>query len=136
MPVIAQRAAYMDDSRKAIDTLTIALGTWLLLSPFILRFSEFESTNEMLMGALMVVLGFWRMTLYEPAAPRAVIDTTRFNDSGGTPRYTLAAIALWLAISPFLLGYASQPVPVVNLFACSIGAILLSTGGSGCERCD
>jgi hypothetical protein len=71
----------------------LALGIWLIMAPFALGYSAIDAAviNDGAFGVLMVGLAAYSM-----AAPRRVAEAFT---------WLAAAVGLWVAYAPFLLGY-------------------------------
>lgn len=73
----------------------IALGFWLMMSRFVFRHEAPESsflTNDLICGFIVITLGFmsfWHKT--------------------GWAHFLTAAVAVWLIVYGYLLGYPSPP---------------------------
>lgn len=90
------------------DTGNAVLGLWLVFSPLVLGFQTelVDMGNTVLVGLLLLAAGLGGMFV-----PRAWED------------WTESALGLWLAVSPWVVGFAST-VATVN--AAVVGLIVLT----------
>ena len=88
------------------DWFGIALGFWLLVSPWNLGFSEHSAAtmNALVMGSILVLEEMLELNVHEAA--EEWIDIVA---------------GIWLLVSPFALGFASSAMPTVNTMA--VGAL-------------
>lgn len=93
-----------------LNWVNLALGIWVLLSPFVLGFSnngpaQWNNVATGIAVALMAVLGasVWNI-----------------------------ALGIWLFLSPFVLGFSQLPAPLWNnvILGALIGVIALSLSSS------
>jgi len=82
---------------KTLNWWALGLGGWLILASLIFGYRAVPAAmwNAIIVGALVIGLAFW--------AERR--EDARFDEGID---WTIAAVALWLVISPFMLGYSSQ----------------------------
>lgn len=80
------------------DWLILALGTWLLLSPLLLEYTQTTAASNAYAVGLGLIL-FAILGLIESRAWEA---------------WANLLLAGWLIVSPFALGYADAPTPAWN----------------------
>lgn len=108
------RNLYLNHVRAA-SVLDILSGLWLAVSPYVIDFGILDysiSSNNHVMGMIIVGLGIVRLF------PRA------FNMTG-VSWYT-GIIALWVTVSPWVLGYAREGAPATNNFFTGVVVLLLA----------
>jgi len=93
------------------DWAGIALGAWLLVSPWVVGFSDQNAAtmNALIMGTILVLEEFLELRVHETA--EEAIDLL----SG-----------LWLVISPFVLGFASHTAASINTVAVGLATVLFA----------
>lgn len=93
-------------SLKWEDWLGVALGAWLLASPWLLGYAEQSAAamNALFLGTTLVVLEFLNLDAHE--------DLEEWLD---------IAAGVWLVVSPFVLGFAQVGAAAIN--AIGIGAL-------------
>jgi hypothetical protein len=82
----------MSSRMHAGDWISVALGLWLIASPWVLGFSEHGAAlwNAILFGVAIVALEFIDVYYPDPWPERASL-----------------LLGLWVAISPLMLGFAA-----------------------------
>lgn len=111
---------------RAVSGVNVLLGLWLVLSPWLLRYSD-EATatwNQVVVGSLVVLL----------AAVRATRPRSR-------PRvgWVTVGLGLWVAVSPFVLveGAAAGDEPVYwNAVAAGLLVALLAAFSAAVTHVD
>ena len=93
------------------DWVGIGLGVWLIVSPWMLGFSDQSAAviNALVMGSFLVLEEFLEVVVHEMA--EEWIDLVA---------------GLWLMISPFVLGFATQTVASVNTVAVGLLTVLFA----------
>jgi hypothetical protein len=93
-------------SLKWEDWTGVALGAWLLASPWMLGYAAVSAatTNALFLGAALIFLEQLNLDAHE--------DLEEWMDM---------AAGLWLMISPFALGFAEVPAAAIN--AVAVGAL-------------
>ncbi len=88
---------------KTLSWIVALLGLWEIVAPFILGFGVVPAGvwNNVIVGILLIILGAW-------AALTSNIGTAKTLD------WIAAVVALWLIISPFILGTALIPAALWN----------------------
>lgn len=105
---------------KTLNWWVLGLGGWLILASLIFGYWSVPAAmwNAIIVGVLTIALAFW--------AERR--EDARFDEGID---WTIAAVALWLVISPFMLGYSGQLLlaswndPIVGILI--LGASLRAT---------
>jgi len=105
---------------KTLNWWIVGLGGWLILASLIFGYWSVPAAiwNAIIVGVLTIGLAFW--------AERR--EDARFDEGID---WTIAAVALWLVISPFMLGYSGQLLlaswndPIVGILI--LGASLRAT---------
>lgn len=89
------------------------LGIWLILSPFLLGFSDVASAtwNNIIIGILLAVVAGW-------VASSRVISSA--------PKWFNFILGLWLIFSPFILGFSGFAVPFWNNIIIGIAVAVLA----------
>ena len=90
------------------DPVGVALGAWLIISPWVLGFQDVDAAMWCAV-ATGIVLG--AVALGATLVPHAWEE------------WTEGAIAIWLVVSPWVLGYATVEDAMVN--AVLVGAAIL-----------
>jgi hypothetical protein len=93
------------------DLVGIAVGAWLVASPWVMGFSgsNAATVNAFVMGIILMLLELMEFEEHEPA--KEWIDF---------------AAGLWLLISPTALGFASLALASVNAIAVGLFTVLLA----------
>jgi SPW repeat len=93
------------------DLTGVALGAWLIASPWVAGFSDSiaATVNAFGIGTLLVLLELMEFEQHEPA--KEWIDFV---------------VGLWLLISPTVLGFASLRIESVNANAVGLLVVLLA----------
>lgn len=94
------------------DLVTLALGFWIGVSPWLLGYSQtlpFAMWNALIVGGAIAVLAAIDMDL--PA---------RWEE------WSLAALGLWLAVSPWLLGFAGDRVVAGAMIASGVIVVVFA----------
>ena len=89
------------------DVVSFALGIWLIVSPWVLAYAtnQYPMTNAVVVGALIAL-----------AAAGALYAFQVWEE------WLNVALAAWLIASPWLLGFSTLQVAVVNQVA--VGALV------------
>lgn len=91
------------------DPVNAALAAWLVVSPWALEFSDHRVASA---GIIIVGVALFAAALGAILVPRAWEE------------WTEAALGLWLAASPWVLGFADQQRAMTN--ALVVGAVVLA----------
>lgn len=93
------------------DWVGVALGLWLLASPFVLGFSDQSAPtiNALVMGTILVLEEMLELGVHETA--EEWIDLVAGS---------------WLVISPFALGFTSYAFATVNTFVVGLLTIVFA----------
>jgi hypothetical protein len=83
-----------DGGARTGTTLNIILGLWLIIAPFVLGFNSMMGAmwNSIIFGVIVLAL--------------AVVG--EYNVSETWSRWINAVIGLWIVVSPFFMGFASD----------------------------
>ena len=104
---------------KTGGVITLLAGLWLIISPFILNYSNLgvSSTNAVIMGVIVGVLALVNLASYEAAW-------------AGWINFLLG---LWMIIAPFALGHSGIGTVVTNevILGIIIAAFSLTSALSG-----
>lgn len=94
------------------DWTNLVLGLWLVASPWVLQFSTASAAtwNAWISGSIIAVL-----------AAAALYQVQKWEE------WTNAVIGIWLVVSPWVLGFSSDPVTTWN--AAIIGLLVLCVAG-------
>lgn len=108
--------AYVND--KTIDTassINLIVGIWLILAPFVLNYAFYgaNAANDVILGIVIAILALVRMTNHQLVWPSWL---------------TLVA-ALWLIVSPFVLGYSGIAQVIWNdiIAGIVVGALAITS---------
>jgi hypothetical protein len=103
----------------------IWVGIWLFFSPFIFGVTEFHvATNNMLFGALVVILGIG-MIFYE-YYHRERVEKGSFLQGLFYPWVaSQLLIGAWLFISPFMLGFTATRLAISDML---FGTVVVALG--------
>jgi hypothetical protein len=77
--------------------MDFALGLWLIISPFVLRFRDLSGKatgDTIVFGILIAAFSLW---------------TAMSADAPSVASWLVMLFGLWIAISPFVLGFRSFP---------------------------
>ncbi len=86
--------------------LNIALGVWLMIAPWALRYDDAAArTNDIWVGILVALAALVALA-WDPA------------------RFANTALGAWLIVSPFALGYAGWQAAALN--AIIVGVVVLA----------
>ena len=93
------------------DPVNALFGGWMILSPWALGFSRdsMALSNSVIIGALLLAVSLGAVIL-----PQAWEE------------WTEAALGLWMAASPWILGYAHLPGATASAFATGIVVLVLA----------
>jgi hypothetical protein len=106
-----ERGTAMLKSLKWEDWLGVALGLWLLLSPWILGYSDASAAtmNALFLGATLIFLEQLNLDVHE--------DLEEWLD---------IAAGMWLVASPLVVGFASATVAAINAIAVGTLTVLFA----------
>jgi len=93
------------------DPLNAALGVWLILSPWVLGFQD-QATPSMNAVAVGILLG--ATALGATFVPRAWEE------------WTEGALGLWMAISPWALGFTAMREPKMAAVVTGVAVVVLA----------
>jgi hypothetical protein len=79
---------------QGIGIINLVAGMWLILSPFLLGYSQGAMANSVLIGIAVAIIAIIRLAM------------TRDAWTG----WLVAAIGLWLIIAPFVFGFTEPAV--------------------------
>ncbi|MFA6427682.1 MAG: SPW repeat protein [Candidatus Magasanikbacteria bacterium] len=115
MPTTMQQQRMYVKTTSGVD---IVAGVWLILSPFILSFTEVTSAlwNSIIFGIAVIAL----------SALRETEEGTKVR----WPSWTNAVIGLWLVLSPFILGFTDNRVAYINTLVLGIIVLILASWGA------
>lgn len=101
------------------DWTNVALGLWLFISPWVLGFSNVEAAtwNAALFGIAIVVLEFADVLVPDPWPERVSLP-----------------VALWVAISPMILGFTGHTAATVSTALTGVVVVLLAAWTVWAER--
>jgi hypothetical protein len=93
------------------DWMGVALGTWMMASPWTLGYVDNApaAMNALVVGAILVLEEMLDVGVHESA--EEWIDI---------------AAGAWLCLSPYALGFASSPVPAANAIAVGLLSLLFA----------
>src|SRR5262249_48145112 len=93
------------------DWIGLALGAWLLVSPWVLGFSDqaAPTMNALIMGSILVLDEMLELAVHELAE-----------------EWLDLVAGLWLMISPLVLGFANQPAASWNTVAVGVLTVLFA----------
>jgi hypothetical protein len=93
------------------DWAGIAVGVWMLASPWVLGYADHYAAtmNAGILGTALIFMELLNLDQHEPAEEWADI-----------------AVGLWLLVSPLVLGFASATTAAVNAVAVAALTILLA----------
>jgi hypothetical protein len=82
---------------RGISIVTFLAGIWLILSPFLLGYTDGATANSVILGIII-----------------AVVSAAQLNGlRRGWAGWLMAAAGLWLLIAPFVFGF-SEPAVLWN----------------------
>ena len=93
------------------DWVGIALGAWMLISPWVVGYSDHDAAtiNALVMGTILVLEELLELGVHETA--EEWIDLVA---------------GLWLMVSPIVLGFASLTLASVNAIAVGLLTVLFA----------
>jgi hypothetical protein len=90
----------MDQNTRLLSATNIVLGVWLMITPFLLGYSNVAMLwTSVVVGAMVVILAWMRMA--NPA-------------SAAWKSWTNALLGLWMTAAPFVLGAAGSKTTLWN----------------------
>jgi SPW repeat len=94
------------------DWMDVALGCWLAVSPWALGFTlnQAAMANTCGLGVALIVFN--------------LISACRLSDTG--QEIFNIALGLWLIVSPFAFGFATEKVPAENSVVAGITIVVLA----------
>ncbi|HEU4793207.1 MAG TPA: SPW repeat protein [Nitrolancea sp.] len=98
---MATQAPPRPSTLRLLPVINMALGIWLLASPYVLGFTLIDAAriNNATFGPFILWIAIARL-----AVP----------DRGRWVSWFNVAFGIWVAASPFVLGFADQPKPMIN----------------------
>jgi hypothetical protein len=93
------------------DLINLIIGAWLFFSPWLLQYATgvTPAWDAYILGAAIVVFAVW--ALFMPQA---------------WEEWTNLVLGLWLIISPWVLGFSSQPAATWNMVIVGVVVAVLS----------
>ena len=93
------------------DWTGVVLGAWLLVSPWVLGFSDNApaATNALVMGTVLILDEMLELGAYEPAV-----------------EWIDVAAGVWLLVSPFALGFVTESPAAINTVGVGALTVLLA----------
>lgn len=77
---------------RLTSSLNVILGAWLIIAPFVFNSSTPAFWNDIVVGALVLILAAVRISKPQPSTRAA--------------SWTNAGLGVWLVIAPFVLNYS------------------------------
>jgi len=107
------------NTAKAFGWVTLVAGVWEVLAPFILGYSSVAgpTTNAIILGILLVVLGLW----------------VALGKSSGTIRslsWVNAILGAWLIVAPFIVNYGGKGGATANDIIVGVVVVVLEVWGA------
>lgn len=101
------------------DPLNLVLGIWMIVSPWALMYQDETNAmqNALIVGGLVVVL--------------AVIELFKVQ---AWEEWTSFALGIWLAMSPWLLGFSGIMVAMYNALIVGIAIAALALWALGTDK--
>lgn len=105
-----------EDTSMWLSWLAFLAGLWLIISPFVLRFSTITNptSNAVIVGVIVAVAAF--------------ITAVWARVTGVWLSWLIAIAGLWLVLSPFILSYTSHMAALVNAIVLGILVIVFAGG--------
>ncbi len=99
------------------EGLNVALGIWLIASPYILSYTAWTGARltAEFFGAIILGMGITRMAMPQPR-----YWWLSFGD---------VIFGIWVAISPFVLGYHYDARPTINAIVVGVLVALIAATG-------
>ncbi len=94
--------------------IDFALGLWLVISPFVLRFRELSSKatgDTIVFGLLIAAFSLW---------------TALSNEAPSVASWLVMLFGVWMVISPFALGFRSLPRALSDSIVVGIIVLVLA----------
>ncbi|HEY3524197.1 MAG TPA: SPW repeat protein [Candidatus Limnocylindrales bacterium] len=93
--------------------LSVIAGLWLLISPWVLGFSDMQSPmwNAVILGIVIAVLAFIRAGGWYSAVGLAWINLV---------------LGIWVFISPWVLGFSDRQAPLWDALVVGVVVVVLS----------
>jgi hypothetical protein len=79
---------------QGVGIINLVAGMWLIISPFLLGYSEGATTNSVIVGIAVSALAIIRLAMSRDA----------------WTGWLVAAMGLWLIIAPFIFGFTEPAV--------------------------
>lgn len=107
------------DASAGVSWINIALGIWVIISPFIVQFTQFPAAmwNNVIVGIVIAVL--------------AIIRTSVPRQTGWS--WVNVILGIWMIISPFALGAMTTAVLWNNIIL-GIVIALIATGSASSKE--
>ena len=98
---MATQAATRPSRLRLLPVINMALGLWLLASSYVLGFTLIDAAriNNVTFGPFILWIA---------------ITALAVGNRGRWISWVNVVFGLWVAISPFVLGFADQPKPLIN----------------------
>jgi hypothetical protein len=98
---MATQAATRPSRLKLLPVINMALGLWLLASSYVLGFTLIDAAriNNVTFGPFILWIA---------------ITALAVGNRGRWISWVNVVFGLWVGISPFVLGFADQPKPLIN----------------------
>ncbi|HEX5491953.1 MAG TPA: SPW repeat protein [Candidatus Udaeobacter sp.] len=107
------------DASAGVSWINIVLGIWVIISPFIVQFTQFPAAmwNNVIVGIVIAVL--------------AIIRTSVPRQTGWS--WVNVILGIWMIISPFALGAMTTAVLWNNIIL-GIVIALIATGSASSKE--
>jgi hypothetical protein len=101
------------------DPLNLVLGLWMIVSPWVLAYQaeSAATTNAVVLGVLIAVLA--ALELFNVAA---------------WEEWTNFVLGIWLAVSPWLLGFSATTAAMANALVVGIVVAALAIWALGTDK--
>jgi hypothetical protein len=101
----------MFKSLKWEDWVGVALGAWMLASPWVVGFSDYSvaAMNALIMGSILVLAEMLELSVHE--------DAEEWID---------IVAGLWLMVSPVVLGFTSSTPATVSTMSVGLLTVLFA----------
>lgn len=114
---MAAQASPRPSTLRLLPVINMALGIWLLISPYLLGFTLVDAAriNNAAFGPFILWIAIARLAVQTKARWVSWINVV---------------FGVWIAASPFVLGFTDQPKPLLNNIVVGLTVALVALVGT------